>query len=145
MKGGSVFGVEDDMRALATGEPAYRLHERAAGAHQDVVGARRAGDRRDRTVPSACWADVGRHSPAAQEGTAQTIRQLKECVRIGIQATQAADELAPPSTRSGPPPWVTAFQGGLSILISTGSTGSTDHPEAGLDFRLDRGLLPSRS
>lgn len=37
-------------------------------------------------------ADVGRYSPAAQAVTAQLIRRWQECVRAGIEATQASGE-----------------------------------------------------
>ncbi|AGL16417.1 TetR/AcrR family transcriptional regulator [Actinoplanes sp. N902-109] len=80
-------------------------------------------------------ADVGRHSPAAQAVTAQLIRRWQECVRAGIVATQAAGEanpaLDPDRTAAA---LIAAIQGGVSVLIST---GSADHLEAGLDLCLD--------
>lgn len=87
-------------------------------------------------------ADVGRHSPAAQAVTAQLIRRLQHCVRVGIEATQAVGEADPAvDADRAAAAVVTAFQGGVSVLVST---GSTDHLEAGLDFCLSHLLRPSR-
>lgn len=86
-------------------------------------------------------ADVARHSPAAQAVTAQLIRRWQECVRLGIEATQAAGEadpgLDPDRTAAAV---IATVQGGVSILIST---GSTEHLEAALNLCLDRLLLPT--
>jgi hypothetical protein len=70
------------------------------------------------------------------------IRQLQQCLRAGIEATQAAGEADPTvdADRTAAAV-VTAFHGGVSVLLST---GSTDHLEAGLDFCLGHLLLPSR-
>jgi AcrR family transcriptional regulator len=85
-------------------------------------------------------ADVGRYSPAAQAVTAEMIRQLQQCVRTGIEATQAAGEADPDlDADHTAAALIAAFQGGVSALLST---GSADHLEAGLDFCLDRLLLP---
>lgn len=85
-------------------------------------------------------ADVGRYSPAAQAVTAEMIRQLQRCVRTGIEATQAAGEADPAlDADHTAAALIAAFQGGVSALLST---GSADHLEAGLDFCLDRLLLP---
>lgn len=85
-------------------------------------------------------ADVGRYSPAAQAVTAHLIRRWQECVRAGIEATQAAGDanpaLDPERTAAAV---VTAIQGGVSVLIST---GSTDHLEAALNLCVDHLLLP---
>ncbi|MFI5844770.1 TetR/AcrR family transcriptional regulator [Catenuloplanes sp. NPDC051500] len=85
-------------------------------------------------------ADVGRHSTAAQAVTAQMIRRWQECIRDGIVATQAAGEanpaLDPDRTAAAV---VAGIQGGVSVLIST---GSADHLEAALDLCLDHLLLP---
>jgi AcrR family transcriptional regulator len=87
-------------------------------------------------------ADVGRHSPAAQRVTAHLIRRWQECVRDGIVATQAAGEadpaLDPDRTAAA---IVAAIQGGVSVLIST---GSADHLEAALSLCLDHVLLDAR-
>ncbi|WP_198154014.1 hypothetical protein [Catenuloplanes japonicus] len=81
-------------------------------------------------------ADVGRHSPAAQAVTAQLIRQLQDSIKAGIERTQAAGEADPALDADRTAAAViTAIQGGVSVLIST---GSADHLEAGLDFCLDR-------
>ncbi|WP_236793463.1 TetR/AcrR family transcriptional regulator [Amycolatopsis sp. GM8] len=84
-------------------------------------------------------ADVGRHSPAAQAVTAQLIRQLQQCFRDAIQVTQAAGEAYPTlDADRAAAAIVAAFQGGVCVLIAT---GSADHLEAGLDFCLDHLLL----
>jgi AcrR family transcriptional regulator len=84
-------------------------------------------------------ADVGRHSPAARAVTAQLIGQLQECVRAGIEATQAAGEADPAIDADRMAAAViAAFQGGVAVLIAT---GSTQHLAAGLDLCLDRLLL----
>lgn len=85
-------------------------------------------------------ADVGRHTPAAQAVTAQLIRRWQECVRDGIEATQAAGEADPAldADRTAAAV-VAAIQGGVSILIST---GSAEHLEAALNLCLDHLLLP---
>ncbi|MGN9813643.1 TetR/AcrR family transcriptional regulator [Micromonospora sp. BQ11] len=86
-------------------------------------------------------ADVGRHSPAAQAVTAQLIRRWQRCVRDGIEATQAAGEADPSlDAERTAAAVVAAVQGGVSVLIST---GSADHLEAALDFCLSRLLLPA--
>ncbi|MDQ0371122.1 TetR/AcrR family transcriptional regulator [Catenuloplanes indicus] len=104
------------------------------------------GNYRDRGIHcplGVLIADVGRHSPAAREVTAQLIRRWQECVRLGIQATQANGEadpaLDPDRTAAAV---ITAIQGGVSVLIST---GSADHLEAALDLCLDHLLLPAAS
>lgn len=45
--------------------------------------------------PGVLIADAGRHSPVAKAVTVQLIRQLRECVRAGIEATRAAGEADP--------------------------------------------------
>lgn len=84
-------------------------------------------------------ADVGRFSPAAQAVTAQLVRRWQECVRAGVEATQAAGEadpeLDPDRTAAAV---IAAVQGGVTVLLST---GSADHLEAGLDLCLDRLLV----
>jgi len=85
-------------------------------------------------------ADVGRHSPAAQAVTSQLIRRWQECVRAGIEATQATGEANPAldADRTAAAV-VAAIQGGVSVLIST---GSAEHLEAALNMCLDHLLLP---
>ncbi len=81
-------------------------------------------------------ADVGRYSPAAQAVSAHLIRRWQECVRAGIEATQAAGEadpsLDPDRTAAAV---IAAVQGGVTVLLST---GSAEHLEAGLNLCLDR-------
>lgn len=83
--------------------------------------------------------DVGRNSPAAQAVTAQLVRRWQECVRAGIEATQAAGEahagLDADRTAAA---IITSIQGGVTVLLST---GSAEHLEAGLSFCLDHLLL----
>jgi AcrR family transcriptional regulator len=86
-------------------------------------------------------ADVGRHSPAAQAVTAQLIRRWQRCVQDGIEATQAAGEADPSlDAERTAAAVVAAVQGGVSVLIST---GSAEHLEAALDLCLSRLLLPA--
>lgn len=85
-------------------------------------------------------ADVGRYSPAAQAVTTQLIRRWQESVRVGIEATQAAGEANPAldADRTAAAV-VTAIQGGVSVLLST---GSVDHLESALNLCLDHFLFP---
>ncbi|MFH8533907.1 TetR/AcrR family transcriptional regulator [Streptomyces tendae] len=81
-------------------------------------------------------ADVGRYSPAAQAVSAQLVRRWQECVRAGIEATQAAHEADPALDADRTAAAVIAgIQGGVTVLLST---GSAEHLEAGLDLCLDR-------
>jgi AcrR family transcriptional regulator len=83
-------------------------------------------------------ADVGRYSPAAQAVTTQLIRRWQDTVRVGIEATQTAGEVDPgldPDRTAAA--IVTTIQGGVSVLLST---GSADHLEAALNFCLDHML-----
>jgi AcrR family transcriptional regulator len=84
-------------------------------------------------------ADVGRYSPAAQAVTTQLIRRWQDSVRVGIEATQAAGEADPAldADRTAAAV-VTAVQGGVSVLLST---GSVDHLEAALNLCLDHLLV----
>jgi AcrR family transcriptional regulator len=79
--------------------------------------------------------EVGRSSPAAQVVTAQLIRRWQECVRAGIQATQAAGEADPSLDADRTAAAViAAVQGGVTVLLST---GSAEHLEAGLNLCLN--------
>ncbi|MEV1009363.1 TetR/AcrR family transcriptional regulator [Streptomyces sp. NPDC049881] len=84
--------------------------------------------------------DVGRYSPAAQAVSAQLVRRWQECVRAGVEATQAAGEadpaLDPDRTAAAV---VAAVQGGVTVLLST---GSAEHLEAALNLCLDHLLVP---
>jgi len=84
-------------------------------------------------------ADVGRYSPAAQAVTTQLIRRWQTAVRLGIEATQAAGEADPAldADRTAAA-MITAVQGGVSVLLST---GSVDHLEAALNLCLDHLLV----
>ena len=84
-------------------------------------------------------ADVGRYSPAAQAVAAKLVRRWQECLRDGIVATQAAGEadptIDPDQTAAAV---IAAIQGGVTVLISTGSAANL---EAGLALCLDHLLL----
>ncbi|MFF3485557.1 TetR/AcrR family transcriptional regulator [Streptomyces sp. NPDC002701] len=83
--------------------------------------------------------DVGRHSPASQAVAAQLVRRWQECVRAGIEATQAAGEADPELDADRTAAAVIGtIQGGVTVLLST---GSTEHLEAGLNLCLDHLLL----
>lgn len=79
--------------------------------------------------------EVGRHTPAAQAVTAQLLEQWQRQVQAGIEDMQARGEI-----RSGVDPEraaqavIAAIQGGVSILMST---GSAKHLESALDLCLD--------
>ncbi|ANZ39672.1 TetR family transcriptional regulator [Lentzea guizhouensis] len=84
-------------------------------------------------------ADVGRYSPAAQAITAQLIRRWQNAVRAGIEATQAAGEASSALDADRlAAAVVTAIQGGVSVLLST---GSADHLEITLNLCLDHLLF----
>ncbi|GGP68245.1 TetR/AcrR family transcriptional regulator [Saccharothrix coeruleofusca] len=80
-------------------------------------------------------ADVGRYSPAAQAVTTQLIRRWQAAVRAGIEATRAAGGIGPDLDADRTAAAViTAIQGGVSVLLST---GSATHLEVALDLCLD--------
>ncbi|MCE0767029.1 hypothetical protein LWC35_29605 [Pseudonocardia kujensis] len=80
-------------------------------------------------------ADMGRYSPAAQAVTVQLIRQWQDCLRTGIEATQAAGEANPAVDADRTAAAViAAIQGGVSVLLST---DFATHLEAALDLCLD--------
>lgn len=79
--------------------------------------------------------EVGRYSPAARAVTAQLVRRWQECLRAGIEATQAAGEANPALDADRTAAAVlAAVQGGVTVLLST---GTADHLEAGLNLCLD--------
>jgi AcrR family transcriptional regulator len=81
-------------------------------------------------------ADVGRYSPAAQSVAAQLVERWQECLRAGIEATRAAGEADPAVDADRlAAAVIAAIQGGVTVLISTGSAA---HLEAGLDLCLDQ-------
>ncbi|QKV73589.1 TetR/AcrR family transcriptional regulator [Amycolatopsis sp. Hca4] len=83
--------------------------------------------------------DVGRYSPASRAIAAQLVRRWQACVRAGIEATQAAGEADPElDADHTAAALVGTIQGGVTVLLST---GSTEHLEAGLNLCLDRLLV----
>ncbi|WP_106189392.1 TetR/AcrR family transcriptional regulator [Umezawaea tangerina] len=115
------------------------LDSRAAWADWRDTVVRTCRDRGPHCPLGVLIADVGRYGPAAQTVTAQLVRRWQAAIRVGIEATQAAGEADPAldADRTAAAV-VTAVQGGVSVLLST---GSADHLEAALDFCLDRLLL----
>ena len=84
-------------------------------------------------------ADVGRYSPAAQDVAGQLVRRWQECLREGIVATQAVGEANPSIDADRvAAAFIAAIQGGVTVLIST---GSSEHLEAGLAICLEHLLL----
>ena len=78
--------------------------------------------------------ELGRHTPAAQEVTRQLIEQWQRAVQTGIttmqQRGQIAADLDAARTAAA---IIAAIQGGVTILMSTGSAA---HLEAALDTSL---------
>jgi hypothetical protein len=65
----------------------------------------------------------------------ELIRQWQECLRTGIEATRAAGEANPAvDADSTAAALIAAIQGGVSVLLST---GSATHLEAALNLCLD--------
>jgi AcrR family transcriptional regulator len=130
---GNVFDDQEPYLSELTSRAAWE-------AWHDVV----IGNYRDQGIYcplGVLIADVGRHSPAAQAVTAQLIRRWQGCIRVGIEATQAAGEANPAldADRTAAAV-VAAVQGGVSVLLST---GSAEHLEAALGLCLDHLLLPA--
>lgn len=81
-------------------------------------------------------ADVGRYNTDAQAVSAQLVKRWQESLRSGIQATQAAGDADPsldPTLAAAAV--IAAIEGGVTILLST---GSAEHLEAGLNFCIYR-------
>jgi AcrR family transcriptional regulator len=78
--------------------------------------------------------ELGRHTPAAQAVTRQLLEQWQGDVQAGITAMQQRGEIAGDldATRTAAA-IVAAIQGGVTILMSTGSSA---HLEAALDTAL---------
>ncbi|XVV07338.1 TetR/AcrR family transcriptional regulator [Actinosynnema sp. CA-248983] len=79
--------------------------------------------------------EVGPHTPAAREVTRELLGQWQHHVRVGIERMQERGEVSrgiDPARASGA--LIAAIQGGVTILLST---GSADHLEAALDLCLD--------
>jgi AcrR family transcriptional regulator len=78
--------------------------------------------------------ELGRHSPAAQAITGRLIEQWQGAVQAGITAMQRSGQIAPAldAARTAAA-IIAAIQGGVTILMST---GSSQHLEAALDTML---------
>ncbi|GAB3744186.1 TetR/AcrR family transcriptional regulator [Amycolatopsis oliviviridis] len=79
--------------------------------------------------------EIGRHTPAAQAVTRQLLEQWQRQVQAGIEEMRANGSIGPgidPVRASAAV--IAAIQGGVTILMST---GSADHLEAALDLYLD--------
>jgi AcrR family transcriptional regulator len=78
--------------------------------------------------------ELGRHSPAARAVTGRLIGQWQDAVQAGIIAMQRSGQVAPEldAVRTAAA-IIAAIQGGVTILMST---GSSTHLEAGLDTAL---------
>jgi AcrR family transcriptional regulator len=78
--------------------------------------------------------EVGRHTPAAQAVTRQLIEEWQRDVAAGITAMQERGEIAADlDVARTAAAIIAAIQGGVTILMSTGSAA---HLEAGLDTAL---------
>ncbi|WNV85840.1 helix-turn-helix domain-containing protein [Umezawaea sp. Da 62-37] len=79
--------------------------------------------------------EVGRHTPAAQAVTRQLLDQWQHEVRVGIEHMRAAGLIGAhidPDRAAGAV--IAAIQGGVTILMST---GSSKHLEFAMDLCLD--------
>jgi AcrR family transcriptional regulator len=78
--------------------------------------------------------ELGRHSPAAQAITGRLIERWQSDVQAGITAMQQSGQIAPAldAARTAAA-IIAAIQGGVTILMST---GSSQHLEAALDTML---------
>jgi AcrR family transcriptional regulator len=78
--------------------------------------------------------ELGRHSPAARAVTERLIAQWQAAVQAGITAMQRSGQIAPEldAARTAAA-IIAAIQGGVTILMAT---GSSMHLEAGLDTAL---------
>jgi len=79
--------------------------------------------------------ELGRSTPAAQAVTGQLIEQWQAAVQAGIAAMQQGGEVpADLDAARTAAAIIAAIQGGVTILMSTGSSA---HLEAGLDTALE--------
>jgi hypothetical protein len=98
-----------------------------------------SGHRRTRKLDSQVqnwgWAtELGRSTPAARAVTGQLIAQWQDAVRNGITRMQAGGQIAADIDASRTAAAIiAAIQGGVTILMAT---GSTDYLEAALDTSL---------
>ncbi|QQQ79577.1 TetR/AcrR family transcriptional regulator [Saccharothrix sp. 6-C] len=79
--------------------------------------------------------EVGRRTPAAQAVTRQLLAQWQHQVQVGIEQMRDSGRISPrvdPRRTAGAV--IAAIQGGVTILLST---GSAEHLEAALDLCLD--------
>lgn len=79
--------------------------------------------------------EIGRRTPAAQEVTRQLLVQWQRQVEIGIEKMQASGHISREiKAADAASALIAAIQGGVAILMST---GSSHHLEAAMDFCLD--------
>jgi AcrR family transcriptional regulator len=79
--------------------------------------------------------EIGRHTPAAQAITRQLLEQWQRHVRVGIEQMQENGQITrdvDPDRTAGA--LIAAIQGGVTILMST---GSAEHMESVLDLCFD--------
>ncbi|HET6504272.1 MAG TPA: TetR/AcrR family transcriptional regulator [Amycolatopsis sp.] len=79
--------------------------------------------------------EVGRHTPAAQAVTRQLLEQWQRHIRTGIERMRESGEISrdiDPVRTAGA--LIAAIQGGVTILMST---GSAEHLESALDLCID--------
>src|ERR1700691_112305 len=78
--------------------------------------------------------ELGRHSPAARAVTGRLIEQWQSGIQTGITGMQRSGQISPAVDADRPAAaMVAAIQGGVTILMST---GSSQHLEAALDTAL---------
>lgn len=86
--------------------------------------------------------EVGRYNPEAQAVSARLVERWQEALRVAIERTQVTGDADPAvDAHALAAAVITAVQGGVAVLLSTGSTA---HMEAALAVCLDR-LLPART
>jgi AcrR family transcriptional regulator len=78
--------------------------------------------------------ELGRHTPAAQAVTRQLLQQWQQQVQVGIENMREAGLIGEVEPARAAAALIAAIQGGVTILLST---GSTDHLESALDLCLD--------
>lgn len=79
--------------------------------------------------------EIGRHTPAAQAVTRQLLKQWQRQVQAGIEQMRESGQITrdvDPVRAAGA--LIAAIQGGVTILMST---GSAEHLESALDLCLD--------
>jgi AcrR family transcriptional regulator len=107
---------------------------------RDVVVARYRAQGMDCPL-SALMSQVGRSTPGARAVVTELMSQWQAQVRAGIEHLQAAGEVgADLDADRTAAAMIASIQGGVGMLMST---GSTEHLEAGIDLVLDH-LASSR-